>query len=222
MGMNITADKVKEAGNCYKQLLEINKQIKSCQYNRRCREGIGYKIEKVMMFLLLSTIIILLIAIGLAFYNAYQIHPDIDTLPDWQVNDIFTNEVTKSIKNSLIAVIIVAFPFSLFSGLKVAKKDLRQIVQKHDELKIRLEDIIQEKKEIISIIPEKYRYPLAANFFAEVLENGRADSMKEAMNLYEEQLHRWKMENKMEQILKNQQIDSTALWTYIITDSFFR
>lgn len=44
--------------------------------------------------------------------------------------------------------------------------------------------------------------------------------MKEALNLYEEQLHRWRMENKMNEVLKKQQNNNNLLWTNLIVNSF--
>lgn len=220
--MDITADKVKEAGYWCNQLLEINRQIQSCQRTIEWRKRVGYKFGKVIMFFITITFILLLIVFGLATYNIYHIYPDINSYPDWQSNNIFTNEFSRLIKNSFIVAIVVAFLISLFWGLKAANKDLKKIVQKQDELKKKIEDIIRGKMEVISMIPEKYRYTLATSYIAEVLECGRADTMKEALNLYEEQLHRWKMESKMDAMLKNQQSNNNLLWACVITNSIFR
>lgn len=55
------------------------------------------------------------------------------------------------------------------------------------------------------VLPQDYRYLDAAKFILFYLENGRADNMKEACNLYEEELHRQKMENMQVDILNQQQ-----------------
>lgn len=44
-------------------------------------------------------------------------------------------------------------------------------------------------------LPEKYRYYSAAHYIKECIENKRAHNLTDAINLYEEQLHRWQMEN---------------------------
>ena len=54
---------------------------------------------------------------------------------------------------------------------------------------------IEKHCDDISCVPSNYFYPIAIDYFIEVLSNGRAESFKEAMNLYEEQLHRWKIED---------------------------
>ena len=67
-----------------------------------------------MMFFITITFILLLIVFGLATYNIYHIYPDINSYPDWQSNNIFTNEFSRLIKNSFIVAIVVAFLISLF------------------------------------------------------------------------------------------------------------
>lgn len=54
---------------------------------------------------------------------------------------------------------------------------------------------LEKHSDVVSRIPPVYFYPIAIDYFIEVLSNGRADTFKEAMNLYEEQLHRWKIED---------------------------
>lgn len=56
----------------------------------------------------------------------------------------------------------------------------------------------------IGIVPPNYRYEIAIEFMYNCFANERADTVKEAVNLYEEQLHRWKMENIAQQNLRIQ------------------
>ena len=57
-----------------------------------------------------------------------------------------------------------------------------------------IEDFIksEEMRNLSDIIPQKYLNLKAVLFLLEVLQTGRADSSKEAYNLYEEELHREK------------------------------
>lgn len=57
-------------------------------------------------------------------------------------------------------------------------------------------------------LPEKYRYYSAAHYIKECIENKRAHNLTDAINLYEEQLHRWQMENYQQAmyILNQQQM----------------
>lgn len=52
----------------------------------------------------------------------------------------------------------------------------------------------------LNFLPSQYRNYSATSYMAIVVRNGRADTFKEAANLYEEQLHRWRMEQINEQI----------------------
>lgn len=59
--------------------------------------------------------------------------------------------------------------------------------------------------DVVSKVPPKYFYPIAIDYFVEVISNGRADTLKEAMNLFEEQLHRWKIEDMTKSAMIAQQ-----------------
>lgn len=103
-------------------------------------------------------------------------------------------------------------PLSIFAGIKSAKKQVRKAIKEEYDCRMTLEEFLKSNMELLNILPKNYRYPLAANFIAEVLENGRADSLKEAYNLYEEQIHRWKMENKMNELIKEQKKYRAIIW----------
>lgn len=59
--------------------------------------------------------------------------------------------------------------------------------------------------EILELIPENYRNEIAVKKIGEYLRDGRADSMKEAINLYEEEKLRWTPEEiaKMQKTVLN-------------------
>jgi uncharacterized membrane protein len=58
-----------------------------------------------------------------------------------------------------------------------------------------------EMKNLSDVIPQKYLNLKAVLFLLEVLQTGRADSAKEAYNLYEEELHREKIQEMQEEKL---------------------
>lgn len=63
------------------------------------------------------------------------------------------------------------------------------------ELRTYRKELTQEKAaSTLSLLPPKYTYLEAIDFFIDAVVNLRADSMKEAVNLYEEHLHRQRME----------------------------
>ena len=63
------------------------------------------------------------------------------------------------------------------------------------------EAALNVKIQYVNLIPPNYRYPLALDEIYSYLANLRAENWKEAVNLYEEQLHRWQMEVNSEEAL---------------------
>ena len=63
----------------------------------------------------------------------------------------------------------------------------------------------------ITAIPRDYRYYDAVSFFESALVNGRADSMKEAINLYESHLHMKALESDSQAMLRMNQRQSEML-----------
>ena len=79
------------------------------------------------------------------------------------------------------------------------QKDIYAMRSRQDELYMSISNVLEK-------VPQDYRYYIAINYIVDCLQKGRADSMKEAINLYEEQLHRWKLENAaMEAVILQQQ-----------------
>ncbi|MDY3691883.1 MAG: hypothetical protein SO072_07920 [Dysosmobacter sp.] len=71
--------------------------------------------------------------------------------------------------------------------------------------------VTTENQEKINLMPRDYRYYDAVVFFESALANGRADSMKEAINLYEETIHRQNMELHGRQMLEQCRMQSAML-----------
>ena len=89
-----------------------------------------------------------------------------------------------------------------------------QIDQKNAALLQAENQIIEEIKalntrygrEVAPWYPSDYCYEDAAAFFLNVLQNYRADSLKEAINLYETTLHQNRMEETQKKILQQQKL----------------
>lgn len=214
--MDITVEKIKEASYWCKELWATNDYYSQNEELVKRFNSSEFKVWQVIIrfipVLIITFIAVLFFAIG-RVADIYPIKP-----PEPQ--KVFLNEIIKPVFLSLIGIGILYFPIALLLGIKKVKKDLKNAVARSNQLKQRIERVIKENIEIISLIPEKYRYPLATSFLTEVFECGRADTMKEALNLYEEQLHRWRMENKMNEVLKKQQNNNNLLWTNLIVNSF--
>ena len=60
-------------------------------------------------------------------------------------------------------------------------------------------EIIKKYSDCLAVIPQKYWYPLATGYIAEVISNGCATTISIALDKLEEQIHRWNMERSMQQ-----------------------
>ena len=65
--------------------------------------------------------------------------------------------------------------------------------------------------ELLAFLPDTYRNTEAACYMLLAVKDGRADTLKEAMNLYEEQLHRWNMEKLAANSARMQQIHMESM-----------
>ena len=68
-----------------------------------------------------------------------------------------------------------------------------------------------ENKHLIEVLPISYRNIEASSFLFLAIANGRADTLKEAVNLYEEWLHRQMLENAAKQTAEAQEYMALAL-----------
>lgn len=104
-------------------------------------------------------------------------------------------------ENELITVLISIgsfVPLILMIILDNWKKEKE--IKATEKVKIGIQQEIAEYMKAnnipeLYILPEKYRYFIAAQYIRECLMNQRAQDLPGAINLYEEQMHRWKMEN---------------------------
>lgn len=60
---------------------------------------------------------------------------------------------------------------------------------------VELRNFQEANRDVIEFLPERYRNYNATIYMADAVANGRADTFKEVANIYEEQLHRWELEN---------------------------
>lgn len=75
-------------------------------------------------------------------------------------------------------------------------KSMPQLLQNKSAVEEELKKLYSSKeaKDMMEFIPDKYQSVHAANFIYEAVDNQRADTLKEALNLYEEDSHRTRME----------------------------
>ena len=97
------------------------------------------------------------------------------------------------------------------SSRKKYEGQLYNVEDKIHELSEQRDLEVQKVLPEIQFIPENYRYSIAVQYMLDAFRNQRADTFKEAINLYEEQLHRWKLENASEQMLTLQRQQMSEL-----------
>lgn len=134
--------------------------------------------------------------------------------------------VNYSIKYTFI-IDIFAFIVLLFVLLLIQKNSNNRNYEMIAKLETDLNKEIEKKNKVmknltpvIHILPPNYRYALAADYIYNCFLNSRAYTIQEAVNLYEEQLHRWKMENTQEMMLalqrqQNSDINTMKVFTGI-------
>lgn len=68
-----------------------------------------------------------------------------------------------------------------------------------------IDDIGPHWDKVLSIIPKEYATPMCVNNIYSYLVNQRADSLKEAINLFETEQHRWRLEESQRQMYETYQ-----------------
>jgi len=73
------------------------------------------------------------------------------------------------------------------------------------------EDFVQKNIHVIEFLPMQYRDQQAVSYMLVAVSSGRAETFKEAMELYELQLHRWKVEDAARQAAEAQEYAALAM-----------
>lgn len=91
-------------------------------------------------------------------------------------------------------------------------KQINDVSNKRDQMLQNLEDICKTiNPEYMHLIPRDYRHIHACQFFYNAFLNGRAMSMQQAVNLYEEELHRSRMEKmQLQQVAQLKSIRTSS------------
>lgn len=109
---------------------------------------------------------------------------------------------------NLVAVIIsLIIPKRLYPKTKLYKDKVNEIEAQCDDLDKIYHKIEQAQlnayNKVSNYIGIKYCYPYALQRISGYLEDGRCDDIKSALNIYEEDLHRMRMEDKQEVLSQN-------------------
>lgn len=70
--------------------------------------------------------------------------------------------------------------------------------------------LLADNLDRLAFIPMDYWYPMATGYMLHMIQTNRADTINQLLQMYDEQLHRWKIENAQAQMveLQRQQTDS--------------
>lgn len=98
---------------------------------------------------------------------------------------------------TMFVLSVITTVFSAIFAKRVIKKNSAMIPLLQQEI----EDRIQAMAEALSYVPPDYRYSMAIDHFCQSYANQKADSLKEAVNLFDVYLHQQKMEQKQQEIL---------------------
>ena len=107
-----------------------------------------------------------------------------------------------------IAALIVYFGINQHKKNETIKGELTASADTEDEEGYR---IISQNADLLRLLPSEYLYPLATEYIAKMINSDRADSIKEALSMYDEQQHRWTMEQNMSNMMNLQISQLNAL-----------
>lgn len=73
------------------------------------------------------------------------------------------------------------------------------------------QQIFDDHVEELAFLPVDYWYPMATEYLMKVIQAKRANTLGEAIDKFEEQLHRWKIEEANAQMIAQQQQQTAHL-----------
>ena len=101
---------------------------------------------------------------------------------------------------------------AIYGVYRIAKKKNAELDEEYNELEKKwnaVQDKIkayeEENRETLSVLAEDYWDYNCANILKGYIVKGRADSLKEAYNLFEEEAYRERMEAKQQEMIEEQQ-----------------
>lgn len=73
------------------------------------------------------------------------------------------------------------------------------------------QQIFEENYEMLSFLPDDYWYPLATSYLIKAIASKRVGTLGEALDRFDAQLHRWKVEEANAALLAQQQAQTEHL-----------
>lgn len=101
---------------------------------------------------------------------------------------------------------------SIKKKIEQNKEKLQVALEQREQLLQRMEQVQMEYNQYVAPwYPAEYSYLSVAQFLYNVVRNGRADSMKEALNLYENWKHQQEMEKGIKNLLQGQMMQTIMM-----------
>lgn len=122
----------------------------------------------------------------------------------------YISENVGGIKFSIPIILFALTVALILAGISLIRTSGKNKKEANTEESIAI-NILNEGDEKLSIIPDEYRYPIASSYILKMVYSDRADEMRQALALYDEQLHRWKMENAQNAMLAEQMRQTETL-----------
>lgn len=110
-----------------------------------------------------------------------------------------------------IVTLIIYFVARYLKIRFITKPKINNLMNEINKIDSEINNIVDQNTEILKDIPPKYCYFFSVNYMYETMVNQRADLLKEAINIYEDQIHKWKVENYQQQLIEINRQHQVAL-----------
>lgn len=139
----------------------------------------------------------------------------------WTVIGLVVWEVVSMTLTSLGSIPLlglVGMAAGCYLGIKGYQAEKAKADKKIDALQKQSEAEVQTAQEVfddhaaeMDFLPVDYWYPMATSYLVKIVKNGRTNSLSEALDKFDDYLHRWKLEEANAQLVAQQQEQTAHL-----------
>ena len=119
---------------------------------------------------------------------------------------------------SIVGTIGLAVYFYITFAAKIIQsmlgeggKKYEAALQKAEEYEAEGTKLIDENSDVLSVIPSEYWYPQATDYLYRMVSTNRADSINQALQMFDEQKHRWNVEQANNEMIQQQRQQTNSL-----------
>ncbi len=134
----------------------------------------------------------------------------------WLVGDMLPNNGFIQVVGFVVVVILAIICYR--KTKEIINSKIAKIQEQAQAERNIAQQIFEDNIATMEFLPSDYWYPLATEYLIKAIQIGRASTLPEAIDKFEEQLHRWKIEEANSQMLAMQQ-QQTAYLSSIKTSS---